>query len=129
MLGEFGDDPNRYADAKARKNYAGSAPITKQSGKRKVVAARFKRNHWLANGLYCWAFASLSWSPGARAFYDQRRVAGDEHDQALRALSNRWVGVLHGCLRHRTPYDENLASGHRTSSGDTSPDDSQPAAA
>jgi transposase len=123
VLGEFGDDPNRYADAKARKNYAGSAPITKQSGKRKVVAARFKRNHWLADALYCWAFASLSWSPGARAFYDQRRAAGDEHDQALRALSNRWVGILHGCLRHRTPYYEDIAWGHRaesTASADTS---------
>src|SRR5207249_8755357 len=32
VLGEFGDDPNRYADAKSRKNYAGTSPITKASG-------------------------------------------------------------------------------------------------
>jgi hypothetical protein len=48
---------------------------------------------------------------GARAFYDRRRAAGSTHHQALRALSNRWVGILHGCLRHRTLYDEDTAWG------------------
>jgi transposase len=41
VLGEFGDDPNRYTDAKARKNYAGTSPITKASGKSRVVLARY----------------------------------------------------------------------------------------
>src|SRR5215467_2706327 len=44
VLGEFGDDPHRYADAKSRKNYGGTSPITRASGKKKVVAARFIRN-------------------------------------------------------------------------------------
>jgi transposase len=79
VLGEFGDDPNRYADAKSRKNYAGSSPITKASGTRKVVLARFARNKHLADACYMWAFASISASPGARAFYDERRTAGDTH--------------------------------------------------
>jgi hypothetical protein len=39
VLAEFGDDKNRYADARARKNYAGTSPITRQSGKRKLVLA------------------------------------------------------------------------------------------
>ena len=55
----------------------------------------------------------MSASPGARAFYDQRRAAGDTHHRALRALANRLVGLLHGCLRHRTHYDEQTAWGHR----------------
>jgi hypothetical protein len=113
VLGEFEDDPNRYADAKARKNYAGRSPITKQSGKSRVVLARFVRNRRLADALTWWAFCSLSASPGARAFYDRHRAAGDTHQQALRALSNRWVGVLHGCLRHRSTYSEATAWGHR----------------
>jgi transposase len=113
VLAEFGDDPNRYADAKARRNYAGSSPITKQSGRSKVVLARFVRNHRLADALTWWAFCSLTSSPGARAFYDRHRAAGDTHHQALRALSNRWVGILHGCLRHHTPYDEHTAWSHR----------------
>jgi transposase len=113
VLGEFGDDPNRYADAKARKNYAGTSPITKASGKSKVVLARYARNRRLADACYLWAFAAISASPGARTFYDARRAGGDTHHQALRALANRLVGVLHGCLRHHTPYDEHTAWSHR----------------
>ena len=56
-----------------------------------------------------WAFCSLTNSSGCRSYYDQRRTAGDLHHQALRALGNRLVGILHGCLRHHTPYDETLA--------------------
>ena len=47
VLGEFGDDPHRYADAKARKNYAGTSPITRASGTKKVVLARYARNRRL----------------------------------------------------------------------------------
>jgi hypothetical protein len=114
VLGEFGDDPNRYADAKCRKNYAGTSPITRASGRSHVVLARYARNKRLADACQMWAFASLNTSPGARAFYDQHRDAGDTHQRALRALANRLVGLLHGCLRHNTLYDEHTAWGHRT---------------
>ena len=113
VLGEFGDDPNRYADAKSRKNYAGTSPITKASGTRRVVLARFARNRRLADACYLWAFAALTASPGARSFYDVRRANGDTHHRALRALANRLVGVLHGCLHHGVVYDEDIAWGHR----------------
>ena len=113
VLGEFGDDPNRYADAKARKNYAGTSPITKASGKSKVVLARYARNRRLSDACYLWAFSAITASPGARVFYDARRAAGDTHNRALRALSNRLVGILHGCLRHQALYDEHTAWAHR----------------
>ena len=113
VLAEFGDDPNRYADAKSRKNYAGTSPITRESGTRRVVLARYARNTRLADAAYQWAFCATNSSPGARAFYDQRRAAGDTHHAALRALANRLVGILHGCLRLGTVYDEHLAWGHR----------------
>jgi transposase len=109
VLAEFGDDPHRYADAKARKNYAGTSPVTKASGTRRVVLARHARNRRLADALYLQAFTALSTSPGARGYYDQHRKAGSTHHQALRALANRLVGILHGCLRHRTRYDEDTA--------------------
>jgi transposase len=109
VLAEFGDDPTRYADAKARKNYAGTAPITKASGTRRVVLARVARNRRLADACYQWAFCSLTASPGARALYDAHRAKGDTHHQALRALANRLVGILHGCLRHQTEYVEAMA--------------------
>jgi len=113
VLGEFGDDPNRYADAKSRKNYAGTSPITKASGKHRVVLARYARNRHLADACYLWSFSALTASPGARAFYDQRRATGDTHHRALRALANRLVGILHGCLHHGVIYDEDTAWANR----------------
>ncbi len=113
VLAEFGDDPNRYADTKSRKNYAGTSPITRASGTRRVVLARYARNRRLADACYLWAFSALTTSPGARAFYDAHRATGDTHHRALRALANRLVGILHGCLRHHTHYDEHTAWAHR----------------
>lgn len=113
VLGEFGDDPNRYTDAKCRKNYAGTSPLTIASGKKRAVLARHVRNRRLYDAIDAWAFCAITRSPGARAFYDQRRAAGDLHHQALRALGNRLVGILHGCLRHHTKYDEHTAWSHR----------------
>ena len=109
VVGEFGDDPTRYGNPKARKHYAGTAPITRASGKRQVVVARLARNRRLADGCYQWAFSALQASPGARGYYDRCRAAGKTHPQALRALANRLVGILHGCLRHRSPYRESIA--------------------
>jgi len=113
VLGEFGDDPHRYADGKARKNYAATSPITRASGKKKVVAARFIHNDRLVDALNAQAFAALNASPGARAFYDDLRARGLEHNDALRRLANRLVGILHGCLKTHTLYDEATAWGHR----------------
>ena len=113
VLGEFGDEPNRYLDAKSRKNYAGTSPITRASGTKRVVLARHVRNRRLADAIYLWAFAALTASPGARAFYDAHRAAGDTHHAALRALGNRLVAILHGCLTHHSLYDETTAWGHR----------------
>jgi transposase len=113
VLGEFGDDPNRYTDAKSRRNYAGTSPLTVASGKKRAVVARHVRNRRLYDAIDQWALGAINNSPGARALYDQHRAAGDTHHQALRALGNRLVGILHGCLRHHQPYDEHTAWAHR----------------
>jgi Transposase IS116/IS110/IS902 family len=112
VLGEFGDDPHRYADAKARKAYAGTAPVTKASGTRKIVMARYARNKRLGDAAQQWAFSSMRGSAGATAYYRQLRARGTGHQAALRQLSNRWVGILHGCLKTGTRYDEDTAWAH-----------------
>ena len=75
-LGEFGDDPNRYANTKSRRNYAGTSPLTIASGKKKAVLARHVRNRRLYDALDQAAFCALTQSPGCRVFYDQHRAAG-----------------------------------------------------
>jgi transposase len=109
VIAEFGDDPDRYPHAKARKNYAGTSPVTRASGTRRVVLARTTGNKHLRDALYWQAFSALTTSPGARAYYRTHRSRGATHPQALRALANRLVGILHGCLRHHTPYNETTA--------------------
>jgi hypothetical protein len=109
VLGEFGDDPDRYQTAKGRKAFAGTAPVTRSSGLRTVVVAGAACNQRLVDACYLWAFAALTASPGTRRCYDATRARGASHHQALRALGNRLVGILHGCLVHRVAYQEQVA--------------------
>jgi len=108
-LGEFGDDKDRFANSRARKNYSGQSPITRASGKKSVVLARYATNRRLGAALHLQAFAALSASPGARAYYDALRRRDIGHHAALRQLANRLVGILHGCLKAGALYDENIA--------------------
>ena len=66
-------------------------------------------NRRLVDACRTWAFATLVRSPGARAYYDRRRAAGDGHETALRNLANKLIGQLDHCLRHRVPWDETTA--------------------
>jgi transposase len=109
VLGEFGDDRTRFSGPKSRKNYAGTSPITRASGRSRVVLARYARNRRLANACDQWAFCALTSSPGARRYYDELRHRGKTHRQALRQLANRLVGILHTCLERAQLYDEDGA--------------------
>jgi hypothetical protein len=113
VLGEFGDAPNRYATAKCRRNYAATSPVTKASGRSKVVLARHAKNRRLADAMDQWAFCSTTSSPGARRYYDELRARDKTHRQAVRQLANRWAGILHAVLEQGCLYDEDLAWGHR----------------
>ena len=114
VLAEFGDAPDRYVDAKARRNYAGTAPITRASGTSHVVLARLVRNKRLFDPCYQWALCALTASPGARAYYDAHDPGPRTSKVARRKLANKLVGILHGCITNRTLYDEELAW-HRAS--------------
>jgi transposase len=109
LLAEFGGDTARFPDAAARRAYAGTSPVTRASGKSRAVVMRRGGNRRLVDTCRTWAFATLIRSPGARAYYDRRRAAGDGHEAALRNLANKLIGQLDHCLRHRVPWDETTA--------------------
>jgi transposase len=118
VLAETGDDRSRFANAKGLKAYAGSAPVTRASGKTRSVTRRHVKNNRLAQAGYTWAFAALTASPGARGHYDRRKDAGDRHAAALRNLFNRLLGCLFHCLQTGQHYDERTAfpaTGKKTS--------------
>jgi transposase len=109
VLGESGDDPTRYANARARRSYSGNAPRTVASGKSLRVTIRQARNDRLADAYYQAAFASLTKSPQANAYYRRLRAAGKSHSHALRALANKLAGVLDGCLRRGQKFSAAVA--------------------
>jgi hypothetical protein len=90
VLGEFGDDPDRYQTAKGRKAFAGTAPVTRASGLRTVVVARATCNQRLVDACYLWAFAALTASPGARRCYDAHRARGATHHRHCERLATVW---------------------------------------
>jgi transposase len=109
VLAEIGDDRTRFADARGLKAFAGSAPITRASGKKTVVLHRHIKNRRLAAVGRIWALASLRGSPGARRHFDACRAAGDWNYQAQRHLFNKFLGQLHHCLQTGQLYNEHLA--------------------
>ncbi len=111
ILAEIGDDPARFPSASGLRSYAGTAPITRASGKSRYVKARRVRNKRLADACHWWAFNAITRSPGARAHYDRRRAAGDYHNAALRNLANKLLGRLWWCLQNNQEWDEEAAWG------------------
>jgi transposase len=109
VLAEVGDDPTRFGTAQGLRAFAGTAPITKASGKSKVVRTRHVRNRRLADACHWWAFAAITKSASARSHYDRRRAAGDSHNAALRNLANKLLGRLWWCLANDQPWDEQAA--------------------
>jgi transposase len=109
LLGEIGDDRDRFRDPRALKAYAGSAPITRASGRSLSITRRRIKNDRLAAIGFVWAFMAITNSPSARAHYDHRRQAGDHHAAALRHLFNRYLGQLHHCLATGQTYNDEKA--------------------
>jgi transposase len=109
VLAEVGDDPSRFAAANNLRAFAGTAPVTRASGRSHYVKARRVRNKRLGDACHWWAYATLTRSAGARAHYDRRRAAGDHHNAALRNLANKLIGRMWWCMINNQPWDEQAA--------------------
>ncbi len=109
ILGEVGDDLARFESPANLRAFAGTAPVTRASGRSSYVKARKVRNKRLGDACHWWAFSTLTKSPGARAHYDRRRALGDTHNAALRNLSNKLLGRLWWCIHNQQPWDESVA--------------------
>jgi transposase len=105
VLAEIGDDGSRFADARALKAYAGSAPVTRASGRSLSVTHRHIKNNRLANVGWMWAFTAATNCEPARQRYRQRREHGDRHAAATRHLFNKLLGQLYYCLQNHQTFD------------------------
>jgi hypothetical protein len=114
VAGEIGEHVEQFTTPNALQCYAGTAPVTRRSGRSEfVIARRLAYNRYLGNAVQQWAFCSLQQSGWARAFYDAKIAKGKHHHAALRALGNRWLEILWHCLRLGVRYDEAVHTAHR----------------
>ena len=103
VLGEFGDAPDRYATAKARKAFAGTAPVTRSSGLRTVVVARAACNQRLVDACYLWASAALTGSPGRGAAMTLTGPAAPPTIRRCGRLGTGWSGSCTAAWPTRSP--------------------------
>lgn len=107
VIAELGDRRERCPDYNTLQAIAGTAPVTKRSGKR-VYSVRMRKgcNRTLQSAMFTMARCSLPGSTWATAYYKHQRAHGMRHSKAIRSLSNKWAKILWAVLAYRKPYDE-----------------------
>lgn len=108
LLSEMGSDRARFESHQSLAAYAGTAPVTQQSGKRSIVKIRRACNKTLRATVHLWADLSRASCAWAAAYYDQKKHNGMSHAAALRCLGQRWLKILWKMWRTGTPYNEAL---------------------
>lgn len=106
LLVAFGEDRSRYLCAQELLQYAGIAPVTERSGKKRWVHWRWSCPQFLRQTFVEWSAQSLKFSFWAKAFYDYQRQKGKFHQMAIRALAFKWIRILYRCWQDRVPYNE-----------------------
>jgi transposase len=117
LLSELGSDRARFGCHEALQAYAGTAPVTRQSGKRSVAHMRRACNTILRATVHLWADLSRPLCAWAQAYYQQKKDQGKSHASALRCLGQRWLKILWKMWQTRTPYNEALHTRNQVSHG------------
>jgi transposase len=108
LLAECGDNRAEFDSPQALQCYAGTAPVSSQSGKKLRVRMRHACNHRLRHTIHLWADESRRYCAWAQAYYQQKKGQGMNHASALRCLGNRWLKILWRIWQDRVGYDEGL---------------------
>lgn len=105
LVAAFGSDRSRYADANEVAVVTGIAPVTKQSGKTKLVVRRRGCSRFLKQTFHEFADAARKWCPWSKAYYQLQRTRHTRHHAAIRKLASRWIRILFRVWLTRVPYD------------------------
>jgi transposase len=97
--------PLATRDYDGLRTHVGVAPITKTSGKRRLVHMRYACDERLRDAAYHWGRVSVQQDEASAAYYRGLRARGQTHGRALRSVVDRWLRILVAMLRHRTLYD------------------------
>jgi transposase len=108
LLGEMGDNREVFSSAQALQCYAGTAPVTRKSGRSCFVNVRRACNKVLRATVHLWVDESRQKCAWAEVYYQQKKAAGKSHAQALRCLGQRWLKILWTMWQERVAYNEAL---------------------
>lgn len=106
LLAAFGSDRDRFKTPEEIQNYSGIAPVTVQSGKKRLVRWRWACPKFIRQSFHEFAGESRKYSIWASAFYEKQRDIGKSHNAAVRALAYKWIRILFRCWKERVIYDE-----------------------
>lgn len=106
LLAFFGTDRSRYDWAKNVECFSGIAPVTKSSGKTRVVYFRQACPKFVRQTFHEFARLSLGKSQWARNYVDYYQQKGKGYHAIIRALAFKWIRILFRCWKNRTAYDE-----------------------
>jgi len=109
LLAAIGSDPARYAnDAVVLQAFAGTAPISFQSGQRNQVKMRWACDTFLRHVVHLWADCFRHVSSWGQVYYQNKRHAGMSHACALRCLGQRLLKIVFRMISDKNPYDAEL---------------------
>lgn len=100
-----GSGPLSRRDYPALRTLCGAAPVTKQSGKSRVVIMRYAAHIRLRQTVYHWARVAAQHDPKSKARYAALRRRGHSHGRALRGVADRLLGLACVLLQKQTPFD------------------------
>lgn len=106
LLVAFGTDRSRYGAAQNLQCLSGVAPVTKSSGKSRVVYARCACPKFLRQSFHEFARLSVAKCQWARNYVDYYTQRGKKYHTIIRALAFKWIRILFACWKNRTAYDE-----------------------
>lgn len=105
LAAAMGSDRDRFDSAEEVMVVSGIAPVTKQSGKTKLVKRRRACNKYLKQTFHEFANCAKQWRPWSRAYYQWQREKGVAHQAAVRKLASRWIRILFKVWKTKTKYD------------------------
>lgn len=103
-------DALQRRDYAALRSLAGVAPVTKRSGKSRIVVRRQACHDRLANAMYHWARVAVQHDPRSRSKYAALRSRGHGHGRALRSVADRLLNVACAMLKTGTTFNPSLAT-------------------
>jgi transposase len=105
-------EPLRRRDYQALRALSGVAPVTRRSGKARLVLRRMACNNRLRAAVYHWARVAAQIDPASKARYAALRRRGHCHARALRTLGDRLLGLACAMLKSQTLFDPNHKAAH-----------------